>query len=392
MSPLLAGVMYFSWVVPEYNHNVAQMPVWLAFILALWRARQRNSIAGWLAVGGVAALGLYAKLASVLLVAVAIPYLLIDPKLRAALRTPGPWIALAAFALAALPIVQWLVTSDFVAFDYAAERSRGRAAGGVALFLGKQIASAAGLYIMLAIALGWQVSPVADDSTEPPIAPDARRFLLWFLFVPPLTLAALALLSGVGLKGSWATPMLSLAGLVAVALAGARLNDTGRHRITLGATALLVAVPIAYVIALRQPSEKPLTPQRTNWPQAEIAAEMQRVWRATTGTPLRIVAGDLWTAGMVAAHATDKPSILIEGSLRFSPWLDRARLEREGFMAVWWRTREDPPDALRPWIDQRIDGQHVFKMRGSDRNATATVYFTIVKPGGLKATRGQPPK
>ncbi|MFM9943458.1 MAG: glycosyltransferase family 39 protein [Hyphomicrobiaceae bacterium] len=388
---LLSGVMYFSWVVPEYNHNVAPMPVWLAFILALWRARERGSLIWWIAVGLFAALGLYAKLATILLPALATVYMLVDVKLRASLRTAGPWLALVAFVIASLPIMHWLYASEFLALDYAAERSRGRAAGGVALFLGKQVASAAGLYVLLAVAL-WQRPSSAGTSPEaaPSIAPDARRFLLYFLLAPILALAALAAVSGVGLKGSWATPMLSLAGLAAVALAGSRFDATAADRILCGAVALLAAVPIAYAVSLRQPSTKLLTPQRTNWPQAVVAQEMQRLWREATGKPLRIVAGDLWTAGMVAAHASDKPSILVDGSLRYSPWIDRARLQREGFMAVWWRTREDPPDDLRPWIGTRIDGQHVFHMRGSDRKQTAIVLYTIVKPGALTEGGGPP--
>lgn len=90
-------------------------------------------------------------------------------------------------------------------------------------------------------------------------------------------------------------------------------------------------------------------------------------------------------AGMVSAHATDRPSVLVDGSLRYSPWIDRARIERDGFMAIWWRAAEDPPIDLRTWIGLRIDGQHVFNMRGSDRGSTAIVLYSIVKPGEIKA-------
>ncbi len=383
---LLAGVMYFSWVVPEYNHNVAQMPVWMGFLLAFWRARERGTAVWWIATGLLAALGLYAKLATILLPLLALVYIAFDPKLRAALRSPGPWLALAAFAVAAAPIALWLIASDFLAFDYAAQRSRGRAAGGVAVFLGKQLASATGLGVLLAVAL-FQRSSATAPATTPlsPMAPDARRFLIWFLLAPPLALGLLALISGIGLKGSWATPMLSLAGLVAMAWAGNHLDAKRFRRLALSAFALLVAVPCIYAVVLRQPSGKLLTPKRTNWPQAEVAAEMQQIWRQATGKPLRIVAGDLWSAGMVAAHASDRPSVLVDGSLKYSPWIDRARIERDGFMAVWWRTREDPPDDLRPWIGLRIDGQKVFRMLGGDRGETAIVLYTIVRPGEFKA-------
>lgn len=110
---------------------------------------------------------------------------------------------------------------------------------------------------------------------------------------------------------------------------------------------------------------------------------MQDIWRRETGLPLRIVAGDLWIAGLVATHASDRPSVLVEGSLRLSPWIDRARIEREGFLAVWWRAASDPPDYLRSWIGTRIDGRQPFKMQRGDRRETAIVLYTIVKPGSL---------
>ena len=35
---MLTGVYFFSWVTPEFNHNVAQMPLWALTMLFLWRA------------------------------------------------------------------------------------------------------------------------------------------------------------------------------------------------------------------------------------------------------------------------------------------------------------------------------------------------------------------
>lgn len=383
---LLAGVIYFSWVVPEFNHNVAQMPLWMGFLLALWRARHTGATMWWLACGLLAGLTLYAKLASLVLPALAIAFAASDDKLRAAARTAGPWLAVAVFFVTAMPILYWLVTTDLVAFEYAAQRSRGRAAGGTLVFLAKQIASAAGLYALIVLALARRKEPSPGRiSAWAEVPKPERRFLLWFLLAPPLALAALALATGVGLKGAWGTPMLSLAGLAAVAWLGSRLDATALRRIVIGAFALLIAVPTAYGAALQKPSEKLLTPKRTNWPQAEVAAEVQRIWRQTTNAPLRIVAGDLWAAGMIAAHAADRPSVLVDGSLRYSSWIDRQRIEREGFMAVWWRAAQDPPTDLRAWIGERIDGQLVFRMRGSDRGQTAIVLYTIVKPGELKA-------
>jgi 4-amino-4-deoxy-L-arabinose transferase-like glycosyltransferase len=389
---LLAGVIYFSWVVPELNHNVAQMPFWAGFILCLWRARERGGTAWWIAAGVIGSLGLYAKLAMGLLLLIGAAYVALDGKTRGRLRTPGPWLGLMALALAALPLLRWLGATDFLVLEYAAERTRVGRAGGVLMFVLKQIGSAAGLLALLAAAMlaagrSSGQAPVRDAGARA-FAPDAVHFLLVFLVVPLALTILGALAFRTGLKGSWGTSMLSLTGLLAVAGVGGRLDGGSLRVIVIGAFALLVAVPIAYAIAVMQPSKKLLTPQRTSWPHQEVALRMEAIWRRQTGRPLSIVAGDLWGAGMVAAAGSDRPSVLIEGSLRRSPWIDRRRLETEGFMAVWWRTREDPPDDLRPWIGTRIDGREVFRMRNGDRNETAIVLYTIVRPGELRWPEG----
>lgn len=391
---LLSGVMYFSWVVPEFNHNVAQMPLWLAFVLSIWRARQTDAVAWWIALGLVAALGLYAKLAHAVLLVAAIVYALADAKLRSKLLTSGPWIGLTVFAVASLPLAWWLVASDFLPFDYVATRTRSSRGSTVAVFLLKQAGSLAGLLVLLAVArtgVNWPGAPGNDGrSRDASVDADARRFLGWLFVVPLALVAALAAFTGTGLRGSWGTPMLSLAGPLAMTLVPLASERAALHRIAFGAFALLIVVPVAYAFVTLQPSGRHLTPKRTSWPQAEIAREMQAIWRKETGMPLRIVAGDLWVAGMVAAHARDRPSVLVEGSLRFSPWIDRQRLAREGFMAVWWRAASDPPDYLRSWIGTRIDGRQTFKMRNGDRREAAVVHYTIVRPGTLDPAAGPP--
>src|SRR5579864_2936704 len=55
---LLVGVYYFSVPTPEFNHNVAQMPVWAAACLCYYRAWKRDTMRWWIALGAVAGVGL----------------------------------------------------------------------------------------------------------------------------------------------------------------------------------------------------------------------------------------------------------------------------------------------------------------------------------------------
>ena len=69
---LLTGVYYFSWPTPEFNQDVAQMPLWAGVVLSLWRATETKRWGWWLLLALFGAAGLYAKLSSgVLLVTAA---------------------------------------------------------------------------------------------------------------------------------------------------------------------------------------------------------------------------------------------------------------------------------------------------------------------------------
>src|SRR5262245_27262719 len=68
---LLTGVYFFSWVTPEFNHNVAQMPLWALVMLYLWRATTSGKALDWLLLGVFAGLSLWAKYSSAILLVVA---------------------------------------------------------------------------------------------------------------------------------------------------------------------------------------------------------------------------------------------------------------------------------------------------------------------------------
>ena len=381
---LLSGVLYFSWVTPEFNHNVLQMPFWAGLIFALWRARERNGIGWWALVGALGAVGLYAKISTVVLLIVATAYILFDPKCRRHLATRAPWIGLATFFVLVTPLVNWLVETDFLIFDYAEARAvRGRA-GGVSLFVWKQIVSSAGLLLILAVAsMPWRKGtlgqPILRD--EGVIAVDARRFLTYFFFSQIVFAVLSAAIMGVGLKGSWGTSMLSLAGLSAVvALARLRLSvDLGR--VVIGALALLVIIPAAYAASVALSDRFSKSPPRVAWPQAEIGIRLEQVWRDRTGQPLRYVVGDLWIGGMIAATASDRPSLLIDGNIGHSPWIDRAKIEKHGAMVVWWRPTPEPQLEFPHIRVLGIDGVEVFHANFGRHGRALAVYFAIVQPG-----------
>ena len=80
---------------------------------------------------------------------------------------------------------------------------------------------------------------------------------------------------------------------------------------------------------------------------------MAGIWdRATHGAPLRIVAGDTWIAGLVCLRHKDRPHLLSNADIRYSPWISARQLEDEG-MLVLWEYEKSPTDLL-PYIDPRV--------------------------------------
>src|SRR5262249_59897104 len=74
---------------------------------------------------------------------------------------------------------------------------------------------------------------------------------------------------------------------------------------------------------------------RVQWPGPQIAERMGDIWnRATQGVPLRIVAGDPWAAGLVSLSHKDRPRLLSNADIRYSPWISAAQLEADGMLVL----------------------------------------------------------
>ena len=375
----LTGVIYFSWVTPELNHNVVLMPIWMAAILCLWRARETGRLVWWIALGAIGALGLYAKFAMAVLLLTAAATILIDPKLRRQIAGPGPWAGLIVFAVGVAPLVHWLLATDFQVLVYVEDRLGSKKAGTIGLFLLKQAGSALGLLLIL----GWALrgATVADGRPDKAGAGrDAIRFLVVMLAAPLLLTIIGAAVMGSGLRGAWGSQMLSLAGLVTVALAADRIGSREIGRIARASGTVLAATALVYgAMSLTWPLwEK--NPPKTAWNQRELAQRLEAVWRDRTGKPLGIVAGDLFVGGIVSMLGNDRATLLIDGDLAKSPWLTLERVEREGALAVWAYRTKIPPPMMQPLVGQRIDGWLHLTAGTRGEQDIVPILYTFIEP------------
>ena len=329
---LLTGVYFFSWVTPEFNHNVAQMPLWALVMLTLWRATTHGKLLDWILLGAFAGLSLWAKYSSAVLLVVAAAWILWDAQARRRILTPGPWLALVAFALVVAPQVFWLAEHDFGPFAYAARRaSRGEWYASIEFLLTLALDHLP-MLLLLACA-GWFGKRAADAPPKP--EQRALRFLLLLGLGPAVLTAAGALVSGAGLRSSWGAPMLVLSGLIVVALTSSKFSAARLKRLAIAAGVLLIFGSGLYYGHMRYGVALTGKPLRGNWPQAEISRQLESEWLIATNMPLRIVAGDVWTSGLVGFNDRAPPSVLIDGDYSKAPWVTPEDVARDGALIVW---------------------------------------------------------
>lgn len=373
---LLTGIYFFSWPTPEFNHNVAQMPLWALTMLLLWRATTQNKLLDWLLLGLVAGLSIWAKYSSGVLLVIAAIWMLWDATARSRILSPGPWLTFAAFLAAAAPQVLWLVEHDFSPFAYAARRASDGAWWAPFEYLLTLAADHLPMLILLLCA-GFFGKAAPDSPAKP--EQRAMRYLLLMGLGPALLTAGGALISGASLRASWGAPMVVLSGLIVIALLSAKFSMARLRGLTIGAGVLIVTVSglyfghMAYGVAF---TGKPL---RGNWPQAEISTAMHDAWSLqTNGAPLRVVAGDIWTAGLIGLRDPAPPSVLINGDYATSPWVTPEEVARDGALVVWSGSQ---PAALPAFIGDAPINEISFRAaREADAEPNIIVRYAIIPP------------
>ncbi|WP_416899689.1 MAG: glycosyltransferase family 39 protein [Minwuia sp.] len=359
---LLAGIFYFSWPTPEFNHNVVQMPIWAAVPLFLHHAVERGRWRDWLMLGLLGGIAIYGKYSAATMLLFVPLWLALTPEGRGRLREPGPWAAAALFVLLIVPEAVWLFAHDFQPLDWAALRSGG---GGTPLtFLGAQIADHLPILLVAGPAglIGramWRPAGTVRD----------RRYLLMFGLGPLILTVIGAVIGGSGLKDMWGMPMFALSGLILAAYFGGRIDAVRLRRQLVAVLVLVVLVSgIHGLLVGKGPAWAGLKPMRGAWPMDAIGAATVDFWREThPDRPLRFVIGRFWTGGLAAMNAEGSPSVLLDGDPAISPWIDTAELDEAGAVIVWQVSPNSPLPSFGPYTPARAERLVGIPWPGSDR-------------------------
>jgi hypothetical protein len=187
----------------KYNGNSAPAPFWLlAMLLLLW-LQKRPSILIWIALGIVCAIAVFMKYQTALLLLTIVGYALTSPRTRQWFLTPGPYVSIASFLILLLPHALEMIRYDLPGLSYGINNVVSSTLDPLVgrLVYPAKFALIQFLFAMpgLAVALYWsQRRRVCFELSE-----DARRFLLWFGLIFPLSPCLVGIVTGGELGSIW---------------------------------------------------------------------------------------------------------------------------------------------------------------------------------------------
>ena len=376
---LLAGVFYFSIPTPEFNHNVAQMPLWAAACLCYFKAWKSDKAQWWLAFGATAGLGLLTKYSTALLLCAMFGHFVTSRGWKRAVFSTGPLLAVAVCLLILSEHLLWLFRNGFPTLRYAAARAGLPSGAGRRLLSPLKFVAAQAVDIAPAVVLAWicGLRPAARISR----GGENLRFLLWMVLGPPILVVLGSLLTGLGERDMWGAPMWNLTGLLIVLAAASRWDAAATKYIAAG-TVVLFAIGLAvYFIANVLVPERENRPSRIQWPDRQIAQTFAAAWRQQVHRPLRIVAADGWLGGLVAMRSVPRPSVWTDADYVKAPWITPESVKHDGVLVLWRiRPGRALPRVLAALGGVRILGQKTFGWPDNPGAEALKIGFAILPP------------
>jgi 4-amino-4-deoxy-L-arabinose transferase-like glycosyltransferase len=347
------GVVYFTIFTPEFNHNVVLLPLWAALGLAGYRAcfvpgSWRALCGRWAWFGLLAALGMLGKYTTALLLLSLLLLLVVRPRLRRVLVSPGPWVAMAVALLLLTPHLLGLWRIEFAPLLFPFERAPGPSHWydhivNPLLFAVAQFGDIAAALLALVL-MAWRRPGEQQVMPQPHQLPaEQRAYLATITWAPASLAVAASVVLGLHLKDMWGYPMWCFIGLFLMAEVVGPITEGGLQRFCVVWLVILVTVPIVFTLQQTIGGRFLRKAMRAQFPGPELAHVVEQRWRAVAGNvPLGVVAGDVWIAGNIAFYGAERPSVFIDADPAKSPWITSAELARQGAVLIWPATEHEP--------------------------------------------------
>jgi hypothetical protein len=325
---LLTLVPFYNFHALKFNANTVMTPLWALTTWWFLRSFETRSPTYAVLAGLAAAAAMLGKYWSIILLLGLGIAALADRRRAHYLRSPAPWLTIAAGAAGLAPHLAWLYANDFKAFDYAMESHAATAWTGLLSGLG-YVAGAAGYLAAPALIAAAAARPTwsAIGDTVWPREPDRRLVLLAFLIPLVLPIAA-AVVAQEEVVSLWSIGSMTLVPVVLLSSAQVTITRTEMRRVlVLAMAAPIIAAALSPAIAIvihRRGVPNHATHYRL------VAQAVEKAWRQTSDQPLRLIGSyDNLLYGALF-YFPGGPSTLEITNPGVTPWTDEARIAREG--------------------------------------------------------------
>lgn len=341
-------IVYFGVHLPQWNANIAQLPFAALFVLAIWRALDRESAGWWLVAGAAAAGGFLTKYSFALIPLSVALLVLYDPLMRRRIRLVPAGLGVAVTCALIAPNLLWLLNNPEATDAALAANPRLSASGSAMAGLTSAI-TVIGVTVAVAVlpAIGVLRGLSARGRVEDTNLGRVHmltRLLGVALFGPIVATIGIAIATGLAIKDHWLiVNFLFVAPWLLMRVRGL----SGEIEWTRSGTGFVLASVV--VIALVYPVERWshywfADGRPVNWtplmPGEPLATEAKAVWAEAlkraempADTTVAVVGGGV-QAATVANILPERPTWFEHLDTRLSPWVSEEELRRHGVLVV----------------------------------------------------------
>ncbi|MEN5066683.1 glycosyltransferase family 39 protein [Achromobacter aegrifaciens] len=344
---LLAGlcITFYNGRLHFYNHEIVLIPLAVGCAVACWKAWTTRRIGWWIVLGVCLGLGALSKYQSAVTGAAVLVFWLSQRGWRDSMHRFGLQVAgLTALAVFA-PHLWWLAYNGFEPLNYAMTSSLAaglpwvQRAAEVARWWGDQMlnrALPAWVFLGVLCWLARRRAAVAAVTADAPPRDAGRAILLSFGFTPLVFVSIMTLASGSHVQLHWGTPYLLFMAPAMMELMRGGVWERVRPRDAVAVFALVQALLMVRV-GLTSPGGAGLARKASDWRYFDsraLALAVHEPAKAALGGPVRVISGPPAEAGALALRLPEQPLVLIDGQLRFSPWVPKDVAEACGALEL----------------------------------------------------------
>ena len=340
---MLALYPIFNFKGFKYNPDILQLVTLPLLVLAYLDAFEKRSVKSGLWLGLAGALALMTKYWALTMIGAIGLAALIHPARLQFLRSPAPWVAIAALVVAMLPHLMWLKQVDFVPLTYAGDTyalTDRAMLNDLALgYVLHNLALLAAPVVLGAIALAWRPLRLKPF---PALARGAnggvnlsQALNVWIIQAivaigPPLG----ALVFHVYIKTDWGIPLFFLTPLALIAIPSVRVRKVAPLNLTASWLMIsLVVLAVSPRIVAYELNEK-RTAGATYRARSELARELTEAWHTRFRSRWPVVAAYTDTGQPVTFYSPDHPAPLTPDEPWSSGLTSLEEAKRSGFIGI----------------------------------------------------------